>query len=166
VCQKGLVDVSETYTAVYERDGEAWAVEITEAPHVRCLCPSLAEARESIRQALARWLKADSAGLRIVDDFRLPAKIRTIQQSVKATRTEHERTQMMASMTDSRSAMSWAEDLGLSMRDPVTVEALKNLGNRQVSVDTFCHTITMAEELSRLTATRDHVAPEDAFGKD
>jgi len=62
---------------------------------------------------------------------------------------------MMASMTDSRSALSWAEDLGVSLRDPVTVQALKNLGDREVSIDTFCHTITMAEELSRLTAAGD-----------
>jgi hypothetical protein len=165
-CQKGLVDVSETYTAVYERDGNAWVVEIAEEPCVRCLCPNLAEARESIRHALARWLKTDSAELRIVDDFRLPAQIRTVQQSVKATRTEHERTQMMASMTDSRSAISWAEDLSLSMRDPVTVEALKKLGNRQISIDTFCHTITMAEELSRLMATKERNAPQGVFEND
>jgi predicted RNase H-like HicB family nuclease len=155
--------VSETYTAVYERDGEAWVVEITEEPRVRCLCPSLADARKSIRDALARWLKTDSGELRIVDEFRLPAQIRTAQQSVKATRTENERNQMMASMTDSRSAMSWAEDLSISMRDPVTVEALKNLGDREISIDTFCHTITMAEELSRLTATSDRVSSEDVL---
>jgi predicted RNase H-like HicB family nuclease len=151
--------VSEIYTAVYERDGEAWVVEIAEEPHVRRRCPSLAQARESIRDALTRWLKTDSAELHIVDNFRLPAPIRTAQESVKATRTEHERTQMMASMTDSRTAMSWAEDLGVSMRDPVTVQALKDLGSREVSIDTFCHTITMVEELSRLTATSDRVSP-------
>jgi predicted RNase H-like HicB family nuclease len=159
VCRKGLVNVSETYTAVYERDGEAWSVEIAEEPCVHSRCPSVVEARESIRDALARWLKSDPAELRIVDSFRLPAQIRTAQQSVKATRTEHERNQLMASMTDSRSAMSWAEDLGMSMRDPVTVQALKSLGDREVSIDTFCHTITMAEELSRLTATGNRVSP-------
>jgi hypothetical protein len=159
-------DVSETYTAVYERDGDAWAVEIAEQPSVRCLCPGVAEARDSIRDALARWLKTDSQELRIVDEFRLPAQIRTARQSVKETRTDIERDQMMASMTDSRSAMSWAEDLGISMRDPVTVEALKNLGNREVSIDTFCHTITMVEELSRLTATSDHVSLDGVLAKD
>jgi hypothetical protein len=61
----------------------------------------------------------------------------------------------MASMTDSKSAMSWAEDLGMSMRDPVTVQALMSLEGREVSIDKFCHTITMAEELARLTATSD-----------
>jgi predicted RNase H-like HicB family nuclease len=153
--------VSETYTAVYERDGDAWVVEIAEEPRVHSRSPSLAKARESIRDALARWFKTDSEQLRIVDDFRLPAQIRTAQQSVKATRTEHERAQMMASMTDSRSAMEWAEDLSISMRDPVTVQALKNLGDREVSIDTLCHTITMVEELSRLTTTGDHVSPGD-----
>jgi predicted RNase H-like HicB family nuclease len=150
-----LRDVSETYTAVYERDGEAWVVGIAEEPRVHRRCPSLAQARNSIRDALARRLKTDPEQLRIVDDVRLPAHIRTVQQSVKATRTEQERNQMMASMTDSRSAMSWAEDLGVSLRDPVTVQALKSLGDREVSIDTFCHTITMTEELSRLTAAGD-----------
>jgi predicted RNase H-like HicB family nuclease len=145
--------VSETYTAVYERDGEAWVVQIAEQPHLRSRCLSAGEARQSIREALAQWLGTDSTTLRIVDDFRFPAQIRTAQEFVKATRTEHDRTQMMANMTDSRSAMSWAEDLGISMRDPVTVQALMDLGDREVSIDTFCHTITMVEELTKLNAT-------------
>jgi hypothetical protein len=41
------------------------------------------------------------------------------------------------------------------MRDPVTVQALMDLGDKPISIDTFCHTITMAEELSRLNATAD-----------
>lgn len=147
--------MSETYTAVYERDGEAWVVGIAEEPRVHRRCPSLAQARNSIRDALARWLQTDPEQLRVVDDFRLPAHIRSTQQSVKATRTEHERNRMMASMTDSRSALRWAEDLGISLRDPVTVQALKNLGDKEIPIDTFCHTITMAEELSRLTAAGD-----------
>ena len=121
---------------------------------------SLAEARGSIRDALARWLKTESDELRIVDDFRLPAQIRTAQEAVKATRTENERNQMLASMTDSKSARSWAKELDIALRDPVTVQALEDLGDREVSIDTFCHTITMAEELSRLMATADRSAPD------
>jgi predicted RNase H-like HicB family nuclease len=158
--------VSETYTARYERDGEAWVVEIAEEPRVHSRCSSLAEARQGIRDALAQWLKTDSAQLRVIDDFRLPAQIRTARETVKATRTENERSQMMASMTDSKSALSWAEDLGISLRDPVTVQALKDLGNREVSIDTFCHTITMAEELSRLTASDDRVSPHGVLDRD
>ena len=153
--------MSKTYTAVYERDGDAWAVGIAEEPDVHVLCPSVPEARTSIRDALGRWLATDPTQLRIVDHFPLPAPIRNAQQSVKATRTDTDRTQMMASMTDPRSAMDWAEDLGIAMRDPVTVQALMDLGDKEISIDTFCHTITMAEELSRLTATAAR-RPEDA----
>jgi predicted RNase H-like HicB family nuclease len=147
--------VSETYTAVYERDGEQWAVRIAEKPDVHILCPTVPAARQSIRDALARWLGTDSAQLRIVDNFPLPTPIRTAQQSVKATRTDDDRNHMMAKMTDPRSAMDWAEELGIAMRDPVTVQALMDLGDKPISVDTFCHTITMAEELSRLNAAAD-----------
>ena len=156
--------MSETYTAIYERDGEAWMVKIDEEPHVHSRCPSLAEARVSIRDALARWLKTDSEELRIADDFRLPAQIRTAQEAVKATRTENERTQMMASMTDSRSAMTWAKELGIAMRDPVTVQALEGLGDREISIDTFCHTIPMVEELSRWAKTDDCASPDGVPG--
>lgn len=164
--REGLVVVSETYTAVYERDGEAWAVRIAEEPDVHVLCPSVPEARESIRDALGRRLGTDSTHLRIVDNFPLPAQIRSAQQWVKATRTDSKRTQMMASMTDPRSAMDWAEDLGVAMRDPVTVQALMDLGDKPISVDTFCHTITMAEELSRLSAADDCRSRDAILDKD
>jgi predicted RNase H-like HicB family nuclease len=158
--------VSETYTAVYERDGDAWVVEIAEEPRVHSRGSSLAEARGSIRDALARCLKISSEELRIVDDFRLPAQIRTAQETVRATRTENERTQLMASMTDSRSAITWAKELSASMRDPMTVQFLESLGDREVSIDTFCHTITMVEDMSRWSVTGDGVSPDGILEKD
>jgi predicted RNase H-like HicB family nuclease len=158
--------VSETYTAVYERDGDAWVVEIVEEPRVHSRGSSLAEARGSIRDALARCLKISSEELRIVDDFRLPVQIRAAQETVRATRTENERTQLMASMTDSRSAITWAKELGASMRDPMTVQFLESLGDREVSIDTFCHTITMVEDMSRWSVTGDGVSPGGILEKD
>lgn len=162
--------MSETYTAVYEQvyeqDGQAWVAKIAEEPRVHSRGASLAEARMSIRDALAQWLKTDSEQLRVVDDFRFPTKVRTAQEAVRATRTESERNQMMASMTDSKSAKSWAEELGMSMRDPVTVQLLEGLGDTEVSIDTFCHTITMVEETARWTATGDFVPPNGAHKED
>lgn len=163
VYRERLVDVSETYTAVYERDGEAWIAQIAEEPRVRSRGPSLVEARESIREVLAQWLKRpDTEELHIIDQFRLPTQIRAAREAVQATRTETERTEMMASMTDSRSAMSWAKELGISMRDPVTVKWLENLGDREVSIDTFCHTITMAEEMARFGPDDGGLSLDDA----
>ncbi|HEY6423599.1 MAG TPA: hypothetical protein VIY28_10225 [Pseudonocardiaceae bacterium] len=158
--------MGETYTAVYERDGEEWVAGIAEEPDVHGRGASMAEARETIRHTLAQWLKTDSAELRVIDSFRLPNQIRTAQEVVKATRTDTERTQMMASMTDSRSAMSWAEELGISKRDPVTVQWLEGLGNQEVSIDTFCHTITTMEEMARWAATGDRVSPNVVSEKD
>jgi predicted RNase H-like HicB family nuclease len=158
--------VSETYTAVYERDDDTWMVEIAEEPRVHSRGSSLAEARSGIRDALARCLKIASEELRIVDDFRLPAQIRTAQEAVRATRTENERTQLMASMTDSRSALTWAKELGASMRDPMTVQFLESLGDREISIDTFCHTITMVEDVARWSVTGDGVSPDDILEKD
>ncbi|HEY3894891.1 MAG TPA: hypothetical protein VGL88_05930 [Pseudonocardiaceae bacterium] len=153
--------MSDKYTAVYERDGDEWTAKIAEEPRVHSRCRSVPEARESIREALSRWLEADPTELNVVDEFRLPSQVRTVRESVKETRTEDDRIHMMASMTDPRSAEQWAEDMGFSMRDPATVEALKNLGSREVSIDTFCHTITMVEDLIRFTASRDNVSSDD-----
>lgn len=155
--------MSDTYTAVYERDGETWTAEITEEPGLHCRCSSVAEARRGIREALAQRLGVDASQLNVVDDFRLPAQIRTVRQDVRSTRTDDERAQLMTSMTDSKPAMSWAEELGISERDPVTVHWLKHLlGDKEVSIDTFCHTITMAEEMARLAATAKRAAGETA----
>ncbi|HEY2764466.1 MAG TPA: type II toxin-antitoxin system HicB family antitoxin [Pseudonocardiaceae bacterium] len=155
--------MSETYTAVYERDGDAWFAEIAEEPGVRSQGSNVAQVRADIRDALARQLDADPGELHIVDDFRMPAQVRAAQKSVQATRTEDQRAKIMASMTDSRSAMEWAEELGTSMRDPVTVEWLKSMGDKQVSIDTFCHTITMMEDLSRLSEEERSAASKDVL---
>lgn len=145
--------MSETYTAVYERDGESWVAEIAEEPQVQSRGPHVAEVRESIRDALSEWLKTDPGQLHIVDHFRMPSPIRNVRQETKEARTDDDRKKMMASMTDSKTAKEWAEELGTSLRNPVTVQFLEELGDREVSIDTFCHTITMAEEMARLTAS-------------
>lgn len=145
--------MSETYTAVYERDGEAWVAEIAEEPRVRTWGPTLAKAREDIRAALALWLTTDPGELHIVDDFRLPAQVREAQKAVKETRTDLERAEMMTTMTDPISALNWAKDLGLSMRDPATVEWLAGLEGVKVGLDELCHTITVVEDMSRSETT-------------
>lgn len=151
--------MGETYTAVYERDGEAWVAEIAEEPGVQSRGASVADVRESIRDALSQRLQTDSGELSIVDHFRMPSPIRNVRQETLASRTEDDRKQMMASMTDSRTAAEWAKELGTSLRDPMTVQFLEELGDREVSIDTFCHTITMAEEMSRLLANGDGNSP-------
>lgn len=63
------------YTAVYERDGSAWMVEIAEVSHCHTSGESLWRARSKIREALGLWVD-DAATAEIVDviDTPLPAR--------------------------------------------------------------------------------------------
>ncbi|MGH2689636.1 MAG: type II toxin-antitoxin system HicB family antitoxin [Actinomycetota bacterium] len=141
--------MSETYTAVYERDGDGWLVTIAEEPRVNGRGATPGEARAHIQEALGACLQADPTRLRIVDSFSMPALVRATQEEVKATRTEEDRRKMHRAMTDGRTAEQWAEDLDLGERDPKTVEWLKSLGGGVIEIDHLCSTITMAEDMSR-----------------
>jgi len=144
-----MVDVSETYTAVYERDGDGWTATVDGQPEVHGRGATPGEARQQIQVALGAILAADPATLRIVDRFRMPSEIRATQHDVKASRTEADRARMLDSMTSGRSAAEWAKELGLSTRDPKTVEWLKSLEGQTIEIDHLCSTITMAEDMSR-----------------
>jgi predicted RNase H-like HicB family nuclease len=146
---RGTVDVSETYTAVYVRDGDGWAVTIAEEPRVNGRGQTPAAARQQIRDALAACLTTDPEDLRIVDRFGMPAEIRATQDDVKATRSEADRSRMLSSMTEPRSAVEWAKELGIADRDPKTVEWLQSLEGQTIEIDHLCSTITMAEDMSR-----------------
>lgn len=140
--------MSETYTAVYERDGDGWLATIAEEPRVNGRGATPGDARTRIQEALGAFLGAEPAGLRIVDTFRMPAEVRRTQEDVRAKRTPEERSRMLDSMTQGRTAAEWAEELGLSERDPKTVEWLKQLPGT-IEIDHLCSTITMAEDIVR-----------------
>lgn len=158
--------MSDTYTAVYERDGESWVVEIAEEPRVCSRSPSLAKAREHIRNGLAVWLATDPEKLRIIDDIRLPTAVRAAQETVKTTRTDAERSRMLASMTDPRSASEWAKDLGLATRDKGAVEWLEGLEGMEVGIDQLCYAISTAEELARWGQAGDQASSDDPASED
>ncbi|MGH2770732.1 MAG: hypothetical protein ACRDJF_09470 [Actinomycetota bacterium] len=155
-----------TYTAVYERDGESWVAEVAEEPRVSGRSPTLAKAREHIHNALALWLRTDPEKLHIVDDIRLPAPLRAVQETVRATRTDLERTEMVASMTRARSALDWARDLGLATRDKGALRWLAGLEGVEVEIDQLCYAISTAEEIARWGQTGDDAASEDIPSED
>ena len=140
--------MSETYTAVYVRDGEEWVAQISEAPGVESRAGSVGEARQQIRDALARHLTTAPAELHVVDQFSLPTQFQAVQNETRATRTDSERARMAASMTASRTAKEWAADLELSQRAPGAVKWLGSLEG-ELDVDQMCFAITVAEEMGR-----------------
>jgi len=140
-----LVDVSETYTAVYARDGDEWVAEIA-AAGVTTRGSNVGEVRNQIREALAQHLTTSPGELTVVDQFALPTSITAIQSEVRASRTDEERAKMAASMTASRTAKEWSADLDLSQRAPAAVEWLDNLEG-ELDVDQMCFAITIAEQV-------------------
>jgi hypothetical protein len=140
-----LADVSETYTAVYARDGDEWVAEIAETG-LTTRGSNVGEVRNQIRDALAQQLTASPADLRVVDQFALPNQIRAIQSEVKATRTPEQRARMEASMTASKTAKEWAADLDFSQRAPAAIRWLDGLEG-ELDVDQMCFAITIAEQV-------------------
>ena len=137
--------MSETYTAVYARDGDEWVAEIAETG-LTTRGSNVGEVRNQIRDALAQKLTAAPEELKVVDQFALPNRIKAMQSEVKASRTPEERAKMAASMTASKTAREWAADLDLSQRAPGAVQWLDNLEG-ELDVDQMCFAITIAEQV-------------------
>lgn len=144
-----MSDVSETYTAVYGRDGETWSAEITGRPGLHGQGGSLAEAREQIRQALATELSTTPEALHIIDTIKPPARYQADRKQVSETRTEAEKTRMLNNMTDHKTVDEWAEELDLASREPGALKWLKEYEGVTLGIDQLCHTITLAEEIAR-----------------
>jgi hypothetical protein len=137
--------VSETYTAVYARDGDEWVAEIA-GTGLTTRGTNVGEVRNQIRDALAQQLTASPSDLKVIDQFALPSRIKAIQSEVKASRTPEERARMEASMTASKTAKEWAADLDLSQRAPTAVRWLDSLEG-ELDVDQMCFAITIAEQV-------------------
>ncbi len=104
------------YTAVYERDGAEWMVEIREVPHCHTSGDSLSRARAKIRKALALWVD-DAARAEIVDDVRLPVDVKAVIARYRAARAKAEAAQTTASEASRAAVRRLVGDLGLSTRD-------------------------------------------------
>ena len=137
--------MSETYTAVYARDGDEWVAEIA-GTGLTTRGTNVGEVRNQIRDALAQQLTASPSDLKVIDQFALPSRIKAIQSEVKASRTPEERARMEASMTASKTAKEWAADLDLSQRAPTAVRWLDSLEG-ELDVDQMCFAITIAEQV-------------------
>ena len=106
----------KTYTAIYERDehDDAWNVRIDGLEGCQTYGRSLRQARRRIREALARWLDRDPAGLSIRDE--LPRDLAEVASRVNRARTEAERAGTNAQHQGARAARALTAR-GLSRRD-------------------------------------------------
>ena len=142
-----VVHVSETYTAVYAREGDEWVAEIAEAG-LSTRGANVAEVRTQIREALATQLATTPATVAVVDQFAMPAPLRAVQSEVRATRSVEEKARMAASMTEAKTAKEWALELELAQRAPAAVKWLSGLEG-ELDVDEMCFAISVAEQMGR-----------------
>lgn len=142
--------MSDSYTAVFEREGQVWTAEIAELPEVRATADSLPKARDLVREALGATLDADPSTLKIGDKIGMPKRYTATREAVRATRSERDMAQMMDQMTGPISAKDWAEDLRLAGRPSHAVEFLEGLDEDVTfTMDQLCHRISVAEEVGR-----------------
>jgi len=142
-----VVDVSETYTAVYAREGDEWVAEIAEVG-LSTRGANVAAVRTQIREALADQLATTPAAVAVVDSFAMPSSVRAVQTEVRATRTVEEKAKMAASMTEAKTAKEWAAELELAERAPAAVKWLAGLEG-ELDVDEMCFAISVAEQMGR-----------------
>gem|GEM_PF-715591 len=80
-----MVEVTQTYTAVFERGREGfWEVELVEEPCVHTFGRTLAKARTYIREATAAWFDVDENAFELVEELKLPKSVK--DQLAKALR--------------------------------------------------------------------------------
>ena len=142
--------VTESYTAVFEREGQTWTAEIAEQPDIKVTADSLPKARNLVLAALGTKLDADPATLRVIDQIGVPKRYTATREAVRATRTMRDMAMMMDKMTGPISAREWAEDLRLAGRPSHAVDFLANVdGDVTFTMDQLCHRISVAEEIGR-----------------
>lgn len=105
------------YRVIFERDESgAWIARVPRVRGCHTHGRTLAQARRRIREALSLWVHdADSAEL--VEDVRLPARVRATISRSRAARRQAKRERVRAQAAMKAAAETLVEDLGLGLRD-------------------------------------------------
>lgn len=142
--------MSDTYTAVFEREGQTWSAEIAEEPGVQVTADSLPKARDLIRQELGVRLDTAPDDLKIIDKIGLPKRFKETQAKVREQRSDEDVADMLDKMTGPIKAKEWARDMMDAGRPIAAVEWLDGLDEDVAfTPDLLCHRISVAEEVGR-----------------
>lgn len=104
------------YTAVYERSEGAWCVHAKERPQARTYGRTIAQARERLREALGLFYR-DAERAVIVDDVRMPTKVRAAVEKAAAAREAADAANATLFKTSRAAVRGLVTELGLSTRD-------------------------------------------------
>jgi predicted RNase H-like HicB family nuclease len=107
----------ERYRIVFERDRSgAWLARVPTVPGCHTYGRTLEQARRRVREALGLWVpNADAAEL--VEDVRLPARVRDAVVRSRSSRRRAERERRKAQEEMTKAATTLVDELGVGLRD-------------------------------------------------
>ena len=106
-----------TYKVIYERDESGvWVARAPGVPGAHSYGRTIEQARERIREALALWV-ANPEAAELVDDIRLPAKLRVSVRKARVARKRADTIQAKAQTSAASAARQLTGELRLSLRD-------------------------------------------------
>jgi predicted RNase H-like HicB family nuclease len=125
-----------TYKVVYERDeGGAWIAEVPSVPGCHTYGRTIEQARERVREALDLWVR-DANTAYLVDDVRLPSRLRASVKRARLERKKAEEQHERAQRTAAKAATELTRDLHVSLRDAGEVLGLSRQRVQQLTAKT------------------------------
>jgi len=107
----------KTYKVIYKRDETgAWVAHAPSVPGAHSYGRTIEQARERSREALGVWV-ANPETAQLVDDIRLPAKLRISVRKARVARKRADTVQAKAQTSAASAARQLTGELRLSLRD-------------------------------------------------
>jgi predicted RNase H-like HicB family nuclease len=125
-----------TYKVVYERDQSgSWIAEIPSVSGCHSYGRTIEQARERVREALDLWVR-DASSAYLVDDVRLPSRLRASVTRAHVARKKAEREQENAQRTAAQAATALTREWRVSLRDAGEVLGLSRQRIQQLTART------------------------------
>ena len=124
------------YKVVYDRDESgSWIAKVPSVPGCHSYGRTIEQARERVREALDLWVR-DAGTAYLVDEVRLPARLRASVTRARVARKKAEQQHERAQKTAAQAATELTRDLHVSLRDAGEVLGLSRQRIQQLTART------------------------------
>ena len=142
-----------TYKVVYDRDESgSWIAKVPSVPGCHSYGRTIEQARERVREALDLWVR-DASSAYLVDDVRLPSRLRATVKRARVARKKAEQEQDRAQRSAARAATELTRRWKVSLRDAGEVLGLSRQRIQQLTAGAARRS-TRAKRSARRTAAK------------